>query len=246
MHSKLANLKIVLNCYLGESYGNFTIGNDIAIFPYISSCNIACGFHGGDPLTLQKTIKAALAQGLRLGAHPAYPDLQGFGRRQMDLSSNELEATIRYQVAALKGMIESLGGKLAYVKPHGALYNKMANNADESRTVIQTIQSIDPDLQLMGLAGSTTQTVAKEMGISFIAEAFADRRYTKQGKLVSRSVKGAVINDPELVFKQVQMIVNEGLVESLDGTIIPISAQSICIHGDNPKAIAILEKLNQR
>ena len=137
---------IDINCDMGESYGHFKVGNDDALFPYISSCNIACGFHGGDPFHIAQTIKKAIAHGVRIGAHPAYPDLAGFGRRKMQIPTIELTAIIKYQVAALKGMTESMGGRLAYVKPHGALYNTAANNVAESTTIIEAVQAIDDSL----------------------------------------------------------------------------------------------------
>jgi UPF0271 protein len=239
----MENNKIDINCDMGESYGQFKVGNDQAIFPYISSCNIACGFHGGDPLQIEQTIKGALEHNLRIGAHPSYPDLAGFGRRKMTLVAAELKATIKYQVAALKGMVESLGGQLSYVKPHGALYNEMAKNREEAIPVIEAILMIDPSLSLMGLAGSHLIEIAKEKQINFIAEAFGDRCYESNGQLVPRTEKGAVIYQPEQAVQQIVSIMRDQKIESADGFFIPIHAQSICIHGDNPAAVDILKKL---
>ena len=154
-------MEIDINCDLGESYGNDIVGNDRAIFPYITSCNIACGFHGGDPLTIENTIRQAIKYHVQIGAHPSYQDLEGFGRRPMQIPHEELKALIKYQIAALKGLVESLGSKVHYVKPHGALYNRMVQNADETKYVIEAIQKIDPNLQLMGLAGSHVGTIAQ-------------------------------------------------------------------------------------
>jgi len=235
--------KIDINCDMGESYGQFKIGNDRAIFPYISSCNIACGFHGGDPLHIEQTIKGALEHKLRIGAHPSYPDLVGFGRRKMTIATTELKAIIKYQVAALKGMVESLGGQLSYVKPHGALYNEMAKNRVEAIAVIDAILAIDPSLSLMGLAGSHLIEIAKEKDINLIEEAFGDRRYQSNGELMPRSKKGAVLHKPEEAVQQILSIMNDQKVESADGLSIPIHAQSICIHGDNPAAVNILKQL---
>lgn len=242
---KIQSMIIDINCDLGESYGNFKIGNDDAIFPHITSCNIACGFHGGDPLHIETTIKKALAHGLRIGAHPSYPDLAGFGRRHMQLSPEELYALVKYQVAALKGMTESLGGQLAYVKPHGALYNKAASSISVTKTIINAIQSIDDQLLLMGLAGSITEQIASMQNIPFIAEAFADRQYTEEGKLQSRKEVGAVIQDPFKSAEQVVSIVKDNQVISNKGNFIPVKAQSICIHGDNPSAVGILLQIDE-
>ena len=230
---------------MGESYGQFVVGNDAAIFPLISSCSIACGLHGGDPLTIEATIWQALAHGVRIGAHPSYPDLAGFGRRRMHLPPAELTAVVKYQVAALKGLTESHGGRLAYVKPHGALYNVAADDEAEARAVLRAVREIDPGLALMGLAGSVMERVAAEAGTAFIAEAFADRRYSAQGRLVARSQAGAVLETPALAAAQVLRLVQRQEVESLDGTLVPIRAQSICIHGDNPQAVNILRAIRE-
>lgn len=240
----MEKMEIDINCDMGESYGHFKVGNDEQIFPYITSCNIACGFHGGDPLHIERTINNAVKHGVQIGAHPSYPDLAGFGRRKMQLSREELKAIIKYQVAALKGMAESLGGKLAYVKPHGALYNTAADDESEAITIIQAIREIDPQLALMGLAGSTTERVAMKEGIIFIAEAFADRKYESDGRLMSRSKAGSVISNPQEAADQVLSIVMKQRVISADGTSVPIRAQSICIHGDNPAAVDILQTLD--
>lgn len=238
--------RIDINCDMGESYGNFSIGNDKAIFPYITSCNIACGFHGGDPWHIEKTIQGALAYGVQIGAHPSYPDLAGFGRRKMQIKPDELRAIVKYQVAALKGMVESLGGKLTYVKPHGALYNTAAHQEDEALAIIKAIQEIDNELYLMGLAGSPIADLAQKLQIPFIAEAFADRKYMSDGKLRSRSEIGAVIDAPLQAAQQVVDIVLQNRVETYEGEIWPLQAQSICIHGDNPAAVAVLEAIDEQ
>lgn len=237
--------KLDINCDMGESRGAFIVGNDELLFPYIQSCNIACGFHGGDPLHIENTIKNALKHKVRIGAHPSYPDLEGFGRRKMALSAENLTAIIKYQVAALKGMVESLGGQLAYVKPHGALYNTAAKNEREARIVIAAIQAIDPQLALMGLANSTMEQIAQQVDIPFIAEAFADRRYEPTGQLMSRSKQGAVIQDAAQALAQVESIFVRKIVQASDGVYIPMMAQSICIHGDNPAALDILKVIQK-
>lgn len=237
--------QIDINCDMGESYGHFRVGNDEAVFPYITSCNIACGFHGGDPLHIERTIRNALKYNVQIGAHPSYPDLAGFGRRKMQLPAEELAALIRYQVGALKGMAESLGGRLAYVKPHGALYNTAADSEAECRVIIQAIRSIDPQLALMGLAGSITREVAVAEGIAFVSEAFADRRYEANGRLTPRSMAGAVLNDPEQAARQVLSIAKDQEVEASNGARISISARSVCIHGDNPAAVETLRAIDR-
>ena len=236
---------ININCDMGESYGHFKVGNDDAIFPYIDSCNIACGFHGGDPFHMEATIKKAIAHDVIIGAHPAYPDLAGFGRRKMQIPPKELKAILKYQIAAIKGMTESLGGQLAYVKPHGALYNTAASSREETTVIIDAIQSIDSQLSLMGLAGSVVEIMAKEQQIPFIAEAFADRKYNADGRLQSRQIEGAVIHDPQQSAAQVLSIIQKQQVVSASGTIVPIIAQSVCIHGDNPAAVVILKAIRE-
>lgn len=231
---------IDINCDMGESFGHFKIGNDEALFPLIQSCNIACGFHGGDPFHIENTIKNALKYGLKIGAHPSYPDLAGFGRRKMDIPKAALKAILKYQIAALKGMTESLGGRISYVKPHGALYNFAANNEEETLTIIAAIQEIDPDLKLMGLAGSVTEKVAIQHKIPFLAEAFGDRKYMENGTLMSRSEEGSVIENPAEAAAQIWSITQQNQVVTASGKRIPIHAQSICIHGDNPAAVEIL------
>jgi len=230
---------------MGESFGNFIIGNDNEIFPLITSCNIACGFHGGDPFHIENTLKKAIQHRVRIGCHPSYPDLQGFGRRKMLLKNDELKSIIKYQIAALKSLTESLGGKLIYVKPHGALYNSIAEDMEEAKVVIQSIKEIDKDLALMGLAGSFLEDLAKEKNIEFIAEAFADRRYEKNGKLMSRNKPNAVIKHPLETLEQVLSIIQKEEVKTLENEIVKIQAQSICIHGDNPAAVEILKVLNE-
>lgn len=234
-----------INCDMGESTGSTIVGQDELIMPYISSCNIACGFHGGDPVHIEKTIQFALKYNVRMGAHPSYPDLIGFGRRPMNIPKNELKSILRYQIAALKGMVESAGGVLSYVKPHGALYNTASKDKNESRIIIEAIQSIDSNLALMGFAGSIMEEMANKMGVEFIAEAFADRRYESDGSLMSRSKPGAVISDPETVVEQVRKLTESQQVVAADESIIPVKAKSICVHGDNSSAPEIVRKIHE-
>lgn len=239
----MVDYPIDINCDMGESYGSSIVGQDENLMPLITSCNIACGFHGGDPFQMEKTILIALKHNVRIGAHPSYPDLEGFGRKNMNFDAKELNAIICYQISALKGMVERLGGKLSYVKPHGALYNKASKNIEEASTIIEAIQSIDTNLSLMGLAGSIMQTVARTKGINFIAEAFCDRKYEKDGTLVSREKDGSVFGNVQEVIDQIKVIVFENKI-MIDLTYtISVYANSICVHGDNPKALEILKAM---
>jgi UPF0271 protein len=225
---------------MGESHGNVIIGNDEAIFPYITSCNIACGFHGGDPIHMERTIRLALQHGVQIGAHPSYPDRDGFGRRKMHLSREDLKAVLVYQISALCGMTASLGGVVRYVKPHGALYNIAADEEAEARTVIEALIACDSNLALMGLPDSAMEYSARQEGIQFIREAFADRRYDSNGKLVPRSAHNAVIDDPSEAAQQVLLLVQEQKVVARDGQTISVHADSICVHGDHKNTLDIL------
>ncbi|GAA5036968.1 LamB/YcsF family protein [Marivirga lumbricoides] len=235
--------EIDFNCDVGESYGNFKVGNDEALMPLISSCNIACGFHGGDPLTIEKTVKLALNNNVQIGAHPSYPDLMGFGRRYIQLPIDELQAVVKYQISSLKGITESLGGKLSYVKPHGALYNSIANNEEEAIAVIEAILMLDEDLAIMGLAGSKLENTAQKKNIKFIKEGFADRNYLPNGNLAPRSEEDSVISSVEETVAQILGIVEKGKVKTAEGE-IDLYVDSICIHGDNPLAIEILQEVH--
>jgi len=234
---------IDINCDVGESFGHFKIGNDTEIFPYITSCNIACGFHGGDPYHIQKTIDLALKYGVQIGAHPSYPDRHGFGRREMSIPNDELLAVMKYQISALKGMVEASGAKMKYVKPHGALYNAAATKEPLAKLIFEAVLSIDSNLAVMGLAGSTMERIAQEKNIKFISEAFADRRYTSMSQLASRNEANAIINEPNQAASQVIGIVNNNTVEAIDGNAVKIQAESFCVHGDNPNAENILKTI---
>jgi len=236
---------IDINCDLGESYGHFIMGNDDAVFPHISSCNIACGFHGGDPLHIEKTIKKALKYNVQIGAHPSYPDLAGFGRRKISLSSEELKATVKYQISALKGMVESLGGELKYIKAHGALYNSIAHNEQEAEMFLSAVKEINPDLAILGLSGSPFQKITESYGFKFIREGFLDRQYQEDGRLMPRKEKGAVLNSTEDSVNQFISIAKEGVVKTSNGKQIPMKVDSLCIHGDNPLAENILKSIHQ-
>jgi len=240
------NHSIDINCDLGESFGNFKIGNDDAVFPYLSSCNIACGFHGGDPLHMKNTIAKAIKHNVQIGAHPSYPDRLGFGRNKMNIDGKELQAIIEYQVAVLKAMVESQGAQINYVKPHGALYNSMSNDLDEAKYVIAGVLAIDPKLKIMGIAGSTLEAYAITQNIDFIPEGFADRRYEEDGNLRSRRKEGAVIHSAIDASAQVLSLAKDHKLIAFNGKEINIKAKSICIHGDNPAAPDILRAIHQQ
>ena len=239
-------MTVDINCDMGESFGNFIVGNDETIMPFITSANIACGFHGGDPWHMQKTIQLAKDHKVKIGAHPSYPDLGGFGRRKMDIPKDELKAIVKYQIAAMKGMAESLGAKMDYVKPHGALYNAAATDEKDAMAVIEAIKEVDASIYLMGLAGSHLKELAEQNNIKFIAEAFADRKYTSEGKLMSRKIKGSVINSEKEAVNQMISIMLRNTVKTEDGEELEIVADSICIHGDNKNAVKILTAMNDK
>lgn len=236
-------MKIDINSDLGESFGNYKIGNDAKVMKYISSANIACGLHAGDPVVIENTIKLALENKVGIGAHPGYPDLQGFGRRSMKLNLDEIRSTVLYQVAALKSMTEALGGKLQHVKAHGALYNDAAINKEIATAIAKAVLQIDPELIFMGLANSVMIEAAQDLGLKTANEVFADRAYTKFGTLVSRSLPDSVIHDGEVCNHRVLKMIQEQKVTEIEGSEISIQADSICIHGDNPTAIEMAKSL---
>lgn len=239
-----------LNSDLGESFGQWRMGNDAEILPIVSSANIACGFHAGDPLGMLNTLKLAVKLKVNIGAHVSYPDLVGFGRRNMDLSPDELIADVLYQISALDGLAKVAGSQVRYVKAHGALYNTMAKDAVQAQAVIDAIKMYNPQLALVALAGSALIEQARAAGLLVISEAFADRAYHQDGTLVSRRSAGAVLHDPEQVAKRVVSMLKTGGVESIEGVFTPIQADSICIHGDSAGALemsrAILAELQQQ
>ena len=237
--------RVDLNSDLGESFGNYTLGMDEAILEYVSSANVACGWHAGDPLVMEKTVALAKANGVAVGAHPGFPDLMGFGRRNMVVTPEEAKAYIKYQVGALKAFTDSQGMKLQHVKPHGAFYNMAAVDAKLARAMCEAVYEVDKDIIFMGLAGSKMIEAAKEVGLKAASEVFADRAYNSDGTLVSRKLPGAVIKDKDLAIKRVVRMVKEGKVESADGTDITIQADSICVHGDNPKALEFVKNIRE-
>ncbi len=236
---------IDLNSDLGESYGAWAMGDDEAMLSIVSSANVACGFHAGDPLGILKTVQAAAKQGVSIGAHVSYPDRVGFGRRDMDVTSAELTADVIYQIGAIKGVAAAAGVTVGYVKPHGALYNRIAHDPKQGQAVIDGIKAIDPSLVLMGLAGAPILELAQKSGLKTVAEAFADRAYTPGGELVSRREAGSVLHDTDLIARRMLQLAREGTLEAIDGSTIKVDAQSICVHGDSPGAVAIAREIRR-
>ena len=235
-----------LNSDLGEGYGAWRMGDDAAMLGIVSSANVACGFHAGDPLTILSTLREAARRGVAVGAHVSYPDRVGFGRRKMDVTPAELEADVVYQIGALQGLAAAAGTRVTYVKPHGALYNTIAEDAAQGDAVIAGIRAVDPALILMGLAGASILGRARAAGLTVAAEAFADRGYTATGALVSRREPGAVLHDPEQVAERMLRLATEGAIEAADGSLLRLDAQSICVHGDNPAAVAMAARIRDR
>ena len=236
---------IDINSDMGESFGAWSMGDDDAMLDIVTSANVACGFHAGDPAGILRTLKAAAAKNVTIGAHVAYPDKVGFGRRNMDLASDELTADVIYQIGALQSLAKAAGTSVRYVKPHGALYNTIAHDRRQALAVIAAIRAIDPTLILVALAGSELIELARNEGLQCVAEAFADRAYTPQGTLVSRREPGAVLHDPQLVAQRMLRLVEDGTIEAIDGSRTRIQADSICVHGDSPAAVEMARELRR-
>ncbi|MBI1621316.1 LamB/YcsF family protein [Aquamicrobium zhengzhouense] len=234
-----------LNSDLGESFGPWPMGDDVAMLDIVSSANIACGFHAGDPAGILRTIKAAVERNIAIGAHVGYRDLAGFGRRNMEPTSEELFGDVIYQIGALKGLAAAAKAKVTYVKPHGALYNTIAHNQRQADDVIRAIKAIDPELVLLALAGAPVVEQARAAGLTVVEEVFADRAYTADGQLVSRTQPGAVVHDVNEVASRALAMARDGVVKSIDGQTIKLNAQSICVHGDSPNAVALARTVRQ-
>ncbi|MFT8527718.1 MAG: 5-oxoprolinase subunit PxpA, partial [Oenococcus sp.] len=232
---------IDLNSDLGESFGRYSLGNDDQIIKLVSSVNVACGFHAGDPDVMAQTVAKAQASGTAIGAHPSYPDPQGFGRRFMAMTPDEVKHLVIYQIGALKAFTKN--GHLHHIKPHGALYNCAAKDHELALAICQGIQAVDPRLPIYGLAGSQLIKAAQEIGLPYAQEAFADRNYEADGSLVARSHENAVITDPDLIAKRVLKLIQTQSLQTIDGSILNLKADSICVHGDNKAALEIVEKI---
>jgi UPF0271 protein len=228
-----------LNADVGESFGAYTIGDDEALLASVTSASVACGFHAGDPVVMTTTVRAALEHGVVVGAHIGYPDLQGFGRRPMVLAPDELTADVIYQLGALDAIARSLGSRVRFVKPHGALYHRAAADQGVARALVAGVLAFDATLPVVTLPNSCVVAEAAAVGIATVGECFADRAYTSAGALVSRSLPGAVIHDPDVVAARALAMATEGVVEAIDGSRVRVRADSICVHGDTAGAAAL-------
>ena len=241
-------MKIDINCDMGESFGAYTLGLDEEVIKYITSANIACGYHAGDPLVMERTIELAKEHGVSVGAHPGFPDLMGFGRRNIDATLPEIKGYMVYQIGALQAFAKAQGLKVAHVKPHGALYLMAVEDEKISQAVVESIASVDKDLIFVALAGSKGEKMTKigeKVGLRVAYEAFPDRAYTPDGTLVSRRQPGAVIKDPDVVAQRALMMAQEGKVVAIDGKEIPFRPETLCVHGDTPGAVNLVKKIRQ-
>jgi UPF0271 protein len=236
---------IDLNCDLGESFGAYKLGLDEEVIRHVSSANVACGFHAGDANVMQKTVRLAKEAGISIGAHPGLPDLQGFGRRNMDITPEETKGIMLYQIGALAAFCKAESVRLCHVKPHGALYNMAGKDYKLARAICEAVRDFDPSLILLGLSGSQMLKAAEELGLKFAREVFADRAYEEDGSLVARSKPGSMIEDEGEAIGRVLRMVTEGKVRAITGADIPIRADSVCVHGDGPKALAFVMKIRE-
>lgn len=237
-------MDIDLNSDLGESFGAYKIGNDSEVLKYVSSANIACGMHAGDPFVMHKTVKLAMENNTAMGAHPGLMDLNGFGRRKMDIRPDEAYDLVAYQVGALSAFIKAEGGTMQHVKPHGALYNMAAKNAALSEAIAKAVYDVDPDLILFGLSGSELIAAGEKIGLKTAGEVFADRTYQSDGSLTPRTQPNAMITDDTAAIEQVLRMIKEGIVIAADGTKVPVKADTVCIHGDSQKALSFARRIN--
>jgi 5-oxoprolinase (ATP-hydrolysing) subunit A len=237
---------IDINSDVGESFGAYKLGMDEEVIKYITSANIACGWHAGDPSVMEKTVKMAVEHGVGVGAHPGYPDLLGFGRRNMNCSTKDVKDYLVYQIGALEAFCKVHGTRLYHVKPHGALYLTAVENQEVARAVAEAIVSVNADLFYVALAGKKGERmreIGQEVGLKVVYEAFPDRAYTPEGNLLSRNLPGAVIKDPEVVSKRALKMAKEGKVIAVDGTAVPMEVQTLCVHGDTPTAVDLVKSI---
>ncbi|NUO98125.1 MAG: LamB/YcsF family protein [Nonomuraea sp.] len=230
---------IDLNADLGEGFGIWRLGDDTALLDIVTSANVACGFHAGDPVTIRRTCAAAVDRGVSIGAQVSYRDLAHFGRREMEVEPEELCAEVLYQLAAVDGIARAMGGRVSYVKPHGALYNRICRDKAQAAALIDAVADYDPSLPVLTLPVSVVHEVAAAEGVPTVSEAFADRAYTAAGALVSRREPGAVIHDVAAVSARARQMALEGSVTAVDGSSVPVSARSLCVHGDTPDAVGL-------
>ncbi|AFZ69371.1 5-oxoprolinase subunit PxpA [Deinococcus peraridilitoris] len=233
-----------LNCDMGESYGRFTLGQDAAVMKFITSANIACGFHAGDFSTMRRTVDLAIEHDVAIGAHPSFPDLQGFGRRAMELTPEEVYELVVYQIGALWGFVRAAGGTLRHVKPHGMLHNMAAVQQPLAAAIVRAVLAVDPTLHLYALSGSEMTRAAEKQGLAVAHEVFADRTYQQNGTLTPRTQPNAMLHDPALAVQQVLHMVNDGKVRATDGEMVSIRADTVCIHGDGEHALEFVSHLH--
>jgi UPF0271 protein len=237
---------IDLNADLGEGFGVWRLGDDDAMLGIVSSANVACGFHAGDPAGLLRVCRGAAARGVRIGAQVSYRDLAGFGRRFIDVAAEDLVADVVYQIGALQAIAHAAGSAVCYVKPHGALYNTIVTNREQAAAVAEAVRSVDDRLPVLGMAGSAFFDEAVRLGLPTVAEAFADRAYRPDGQLVSRREPGAVLDDPADIAQRVVTMVSAGQVTAVDGSQIAVRVESVCVHGDSPGAVQIATAVRDR
>ncbi|GII00494.1 LamB/YcsF family protein [Planobispora takensis] len=230
---------IDLNADLGESFGIWRLGDDAALLDVVTSANVACGFHAGDPVTIRRTCAAAIDRGVSIGAQVSYRDLAGFGRREMEMDPEELCAEVLYQIAAVDGIARAMGGRVSYVKPHGALYNRICRDPEQAEAVVVAVADYDRTLPVLTLPGSAVHDIAAREGVATVTEAFADRAYTPAGTLVSRRSPGAVLHDPGTVAARAVRMATDQVVTADDGSQVTVRARSICLHGDTPGAVRL-------
>ena len=236
-------ISVDLNSDLGESFGSYVIGCDEEILKYVSSANIACGWHAGDPVIMEKTVKIAKKNGTAIGAHPSYPDLMGFGRRKMALTFEELKAYTKYQLGAFWAFAKSNDMEIAHIKAHGAMYNDAGADYNNAKAIAEAVYEVDKNIAFMALNGSQMVKAAEGTGLRVISEVFADRAYEDDGSLMARSKPGSMIEDEDICIARVIKMVKEGVIEAASGKIIKVKADSVCVHGDNPHALVFVKKI---
>lgn len=236
---------IDLNADLGESFGRYSL-DDVPLLDVITSANVACGFHAGDPVVMRETVRRAARKGVTIGAHPGYPDLMGFGRRDLAATPDEVSAYVLYQLGALQACCAAEGARVRYVKPHGALYNRAAKDETIAEAIVEAVRRVDPELGVLGLGGSALVTAAERGGLRAVCEGFVDRGYQADGTLVPRGSPGAIIEDPEVASARALRMVRAGVVETVDGTLLPMKVDSLCTHGDGPHALALVRAVRAR
>jgi UPF0271 protein len=241
--TRTETITIDLNADMGESFGPWRMGDDAALMPWISSANVACGFHAGDPATIAATVALAVRHGVAIGAHPGLPDLQGFGRRAMQVTEDEVYGMALYQAGAVRAFAQAAGGRLAHLKAHGALYNMAAKDAALSRGLARAVKALGDGVRMVVLSGSTMETVARDMGLEVRCEVFADRRYLPDGTLTPRTRADALITDETESVTQVLAMVREGCLTAVDGSRVAVRADTVCIHGDKPTAVPFVKAL---